>query len=146
MDSQPVEQVPAWGAVLKVSASTGELQQWLVDLKGETVSKIPSAHEDGDRLFFGNLAGDYVSFIQLSDLPPDMEGATAADGTEPLGDRTPGPVDAGQAADGDFLADEEGTGGPAHPSAVEGPVAAAAAAAVTQRDDPAAEEQHHQEL
>jgi hypothetical protein len=31
--------------------------QWLVDLKGDTASKIPSAHEEGGRLYFGNLAG-----------------------------------------------------------------------------------------
>jgi hypothetical protein len=32
--------------------------QWLVDLEGKTVSKIPSAHEEGSRLYFGNLAGE----------------------------------------------------------------------------------------
>lgn len=63
-------QVPSWGAVLKVS-DAGVLQQWLVDLKGDTASKIPSAHEAGGRLYFGNLAGDYVSYINLADLPPD---------------------------------------------------------------------------
>ncbi|KAF6258203.1 strictosidine synthase [Scenedesmus sp. NREL 46B-D3] len=47
---------PAWGAVLKVS-DKGQLLQWLVDLNGETASKIPSAHEEGGRLYFGNLAG-----------------------------------------------------------------------------------------
>lgn len=63
-------QLPTWGAVLKVSES-GQLLQWLVDLKGETVSKISSAHEHGDRLYLGNLAGDYVSYVNLADLPPD---------------------------------------------------------------------------
>jgi hypothetical protein len=60
--------------VLKVSES-GQLLQWLVDLKGESVSRISSAHEHGDRLYLGNLAGDYVSYVNLADLPPD--GATA---------------------------------------------------------------------
>jgi hypothetical protein len=32
--------------------------QWLVDLNGETASKVPSAHEEGGRLYFGNLAGE----------------------------------------------------------------------------------------
>eukprot|EP00878_Enallax_costatus_P028517 GHUV01030808.1.p1 GENE.GHUV01030808.1~~GHUV01030808.1.p1 ORF type:complete len:341 (+),score=29.56 GHUV01030808.1:466-1488(+) len=63
-------QVPTWGAVLKVTES-GQLLQWLVDLKGETASKIPSAHEEDGRLYFGNLAGDYVSYVNLADLPPD---------------------------------------------------------------------------
>lgn len=67
-------QLPTWGAVLKVSES-GQLLQWLVDLKGESVSRISSAHEHGDRLYLGNLAGDYVSYVNLADLPPD--GATA---------------------------------------------------------------------
>jgi hypothetical protein len=31
--------------------------QWLVDLEGKTAAKIPSAHEEGSRLYFGNLAG-----------------------------------------------------------------------------------------
>lgn len=63
-------QLPTWGAVLKVSES-GELLQWLVDLKGELVSKISSAHEYADRLYLGNLAGDYVSYVDLTELPPD---------------------------------------------------------------------------
>ncbi|KAF8055598.1 SYP52 [Scenedesmus sp. PABB004] len=63
-------QVPSWGAVLKVTAD-GRVLQWLVDLKGESVAKIPSAHEAGGRLFFGNLAGRYVSYIDLDTLPPD---------------------------------------------------------------------------
>jgi hypothetical protein len=32
--------------------------QWLVDLEGKTAAKIPSAHEEGSRLYFGNLAGE----------------------------------------------------------------------------------------
>lgn len=63
-------QVPTWGAVLKVSEQ-GKLLQWLADLKGETASKVPSAHEAGGRLYFGNLGGEYVSYINLADLPPD---------------------------------------------------------------------------
>jgi hypothetical protein len=63
-------QLPVWGAVLKVS-ETGQLLQWLVDLKGETVSRVSSAHEHGGRLYLGNLAGDYVSYVDVVDLPPD---------------------------------------------------------------------------
>lgn len=63
-------QVPMWGAVLKVSES-GQLLQWLVDLKGEVVSKVSSAHEHGNRLYLGNLAGEYVSYVDLASLPPD---------------------------------------------------------------------------
>lgn len=62
--------MPLWGAVLKVGED-GSLLQWLVDEKGSSAAKIPSAHEEGDRLYFGNLAGDYVSYIELSSLPAD---------------------------------------------------------------------------
>ncbi|WIA20276.1 hypothetical protein OEZ85_006109 [Tetradesmus obliquus] len=69
---------PSFGAVLKVS-DKGQLLQWLVDPEGKTASKVPSAHEEGGRLYFGNLAGDYVSYINLADLPPD--GAEVNDAT-----------------------------------------------------------------
>ncbi|WIA20274.1 hypothetical protein OEZ85_006107 [Tetradesmus obliquus] len=59
-------QVPTWGAVLKVSEQ-GKLLQWLADLKGETASKVPSAHEAGGRLYFGNLGGEYEDRETLRD-------------------------------------------------------------------------------
>ena len=41
---------------------------FLLDREGKSASKIPSAHEEHGRLYFGNLATDYVSYIKLSDL------------------------------------------------------------------------------
>lgn len=43
-----------------------EVEGWLLDPKGEALSSTSAVTEDagnGDRLFFGNLAGGYVSFV-----------------------------------------------------------------------------------
>jgi hypothetical protein len=46
----------------------GEGLMFLLDKEGKSASKIPSAHEEHGRLYFGNLATDYVSYVKLSDL------------------------------------------------------------------------------
>eukprot|EP00965_Chrysotila_dentata_P143896 4753541-Pleurochrysis_carterae.AAC.1 len=48
-----------WGAVVKVSPS-GEVLDALYDLDGEVVSSISNVVEHEGKLFFGNLAGNYV--------------------------------------------------------------------------------------
>lgn len=42
----------------------GRALQALYDSDGTHVQRISAVTEAGDRLYFGNLAGDYVSFIQ----------------------------------------------------------------------------------
>ncbi|CAL5229353.1 g12664 [Coccomyxa viridis] len=55
--------VPEWGAVVEVHPD-GRALQALYDSDGTHVQRISAVTEAGDRLYFGNLAGDYVSFIQ----------------------------------------------------------------------------------
>lgn len=52
-----------WGAVVEVSAE-GEALQALYDSEGLHVRSVSAVTESGSRLFFGNLAGDYVSYIE----------------------------------------------------------------------------------
>lgn len=47
----------------------GHVLQALYDPDGSHVKRISAVTEAGDRLYFGNLAGDYVSFIQK---PPSV--------------------------------------------------------------------------
>lgn len=42
----------------------GHALQALYDPDGSHVQRISAVTEAGDRLYFGNLAGDYVSFIK----------------------------------------------------------------------------------
>ncbi|KAF8061129.1 Apmap [Scenedesmus sp. PABB004] len=56
-----------WGAVAKVDGGSGRVLDWLMDPDGTHVSTVSAALEHGGRLFLGNLAGDYVSYV---DLPP----------------------------------------------------------------------------
>ncbi|CAK0787144.1 hypothetical protein CVIRNUC_010360 [Coccomyxa viridis] len=56
-------EVPEWGAVVEVQ-SDGKVLQALYDPDGSHVQRISAVTEVGDRLYFGNLAGDYVSFIK----------------------------------------------------------------------------------
>ncbi len=44
--------------------SDGKVLQALYDPDGSHVQRISAVTEVGDRLYFGNLAGDYVSFIK----------------------------------------------------------------------------------
>lgn len=55
---------PPVGLVLKVSAS-GQVVAALGDPDGGHVSHVSSATERGKQLFLGNLAGDYVSVVDL---------------------------------------------------------------------------------
>ena len=44
--------------------SDGKVLQALYDPDGSHVQRISAVTEVGDRLYFGNLAGDYVSFVK----------------------------------------------------------------------------------
>lgn len=50
-------------ALLCQVSPEGQVVQWLMDPDGSVVSTISSVTEDKDRLYFGNVAGNYVSFL-----------------------------------------------------------------------------------
>jgi len=56
--------VKKWGCVLKVSPE-GEVLEALFDPEGEHISSVSAVTEHNGTLFFGNLAGDYVSMLRL---------------------------------------------------------------------------------
>eukprot|EP00877_Chromochloris_zofingiensis_P013931 jgi/Chrzof1/8792/Cz03g24210.t1 len=66
----------SWGAVVKISLD-GQVVDFLLDITGEHVSKISSAHEHDGRLYLGNLVTDYVSFLDLRELKKSRSNATA---------------------------------------------------------------------
>lgn len=49
--------------------SEGRVMRALMDPDGSHVSSVSAVTQVGDRLFLGNLAGDYVSYIDLDTLP-----------------------------------------------------------------------------
>ncbi len=53
----------------------GHALQALYDSDGTHVQRISAVTEAGDRLYFGNLAGNYVSFIQK---PPSVDSCSQA--------------------------------------------------------------------
>ena len=53
-----------WGAVLKID-ETGAPADALFDADGALVSSVSAVVQHGDRLFLGNLNGDFVSVIDL---------------------------------------------------------------------------------
>ena len=57
--------IKRWGAALKLNAA-GHPVRTLYDLDGSRVSTVSAITEHGGRLFFGNLGGDYVSFLDLA--------------------------------------------------------------------------------
>ena len=59
--------VKTWGCVVKVSAS-GDVEGTLMDSKGAQVSSVSAVTEFEGKLFLGNLMGDYVSVLSLSDV------------------------------------------------------------------------------
>jgi hypothetical protein len=65
-----------FAADLQVSPE-GQPLLFLLDEQGETVSKVPSAHEQHGRLYFGNLATDFVSYIELDQLDSFKRGGGA---------------------------------------------------------------------
>jgi len=54
-----------WGAIVKLTAD-GEPSHALYDLDGSHVSSISAVTQHQERLFLGNLGGDYVSYIDLT--------------------------------------------------------------------------------
>jgi hypothetical protein len=58
--------VKPWGAALRLRAADGEAETLLLDPAGERVSSVSAVTESEDGLlFFGNLMGDYVSYVDL---------------------------------------------------------------------------------
>jgi len=58
--------VKPWGAALRLRAADGAAEALLLDPDGERVSSVSAVTESaGGRLFFGNLMGDYVSYVDL---------------------------------------------------------------------------------
>lgn len=51
---------------LQVSGETGAVLDWLMDPTGKHVSSVSAALEHDGKLFLGNLAGDYVSYVDLT--------------------------------------------------------------------------------
>eukprot|EP01060_Flectonema_neradi_P012286 TRINITY_DN19157_c0_g1_i1.p1 TRINITY_DN19157_c0_g1~~TRINITY_DN19157_c0_g1_i1.p1 ORF type:complete len:408 (+),score=65.71 TRINITY_DN19157_c0_g1_i1:72-1226(+) len=59
--------VKSHGLVVKVDASTSDILLVLMDPTGEKVASVSSAVEYKDRLFVGNLNGDYISYVDLKE-------------------------------------------------------------------------------
>ena len=53
--------------LLQVS-SEGKVLQWLMDPDGSNINSISSVAEHKRRLYFGNVAGDYISILDKSDI------------------------------------------------------------------------------
>ena len=60
----PVYDACATGMVVKISPS-GEVLSSLMDRHGETVFTVSAVTEFGGKLWLGNLAGDFVSVVDL---------------------------------------------------------------------------------
>ncbi|KAG2446511.1 hypothetical protein HYH02_008502 [Chlamydomonas schloesseri] len=60
--------IPRWGAALKVSP-TGQPLQLLMDPDGSHIAFVSSVTEAAGRLYFGNVRLNYVSYIDLKDVP-----------------------------------------------------------------------------
>ena len=58
--------VKKFGCVAKVSAE-GAREALLMDGKGSHVSSIASAHQQGRKLYLGNLMGAGVAMLQLEE-------------------------------------------------------------------------------
>jgi hypothetical protein len=48
------------GCVLKVAVSSSQVQEVLLDPRGDIVSTISAVTETADELFFGNLGGESI--------------------------------------------------------------------------------------
>lgn len=53
-----------WGLVMKLDGH-GAVVDCLVDAGGQRVAGVSSVTQHGRRLFFGNLQGDYVSYLDV---------------------------------------------------------------------------------
>jgi hypothetical protein len=59
----PKSIIKKWGCVIKISPA-GEILQVLLDPDGDTVSSISATTEIDGLLLFGNLGGNFVSFLE----------------------------------------------------------------------------------
>ena len=50
----------------------GKVLQWLMDPNGSVVNTISSVTEHGGKMYFGNVAGDYVSHLDKRNIPSEM--------------------------------------------------------------------------
>jgi glutaredoxin 3 len=50
---------------MKVSGESGAVLDWMMDPTGTHISSVSAALEHDGKLFLGNLAGDYVSYVDL---------------------------------------------------------------------------------
>jgi len=99
-----------WGGALRLRASDGKPEALLLDPAGERVSSVSSVTESPDGLlFFGNLEGDSVSYVDLrpagrpidySRLPGSSKRAAAASGPSRAGQQQPAPSRRGGQASG----------------------------------------------
>lgn len=55
--------------MLRQVSSEGKVLQWLMDPDGSTINSISSVTEHKGRLYFGNVAGDYISILDKRNLP-----------------------------------------------------------------------------
>eukprot|EP00882_Tetradesmus_deserticola_P026483 GHRQ01029226.1.p2 GENE.GHRQ01029226.1~~GHRQ01029226.1.p2 ORF type:complete len:114 (+),score=23.56 GHRQ01029226.1:233-574(+) len=68
-------QVHEWGAVVKVSPD-GDVLEFLEDPQRTKFAEFPSsyrissAHEHAGRLWLGALVANFVSYVDLNNLPP----------------------------------------------------------------------------
>eukprot|EP00884_Botryococcus_braunii_P013676 jgi/Botrbrau1/22309/Bobra.0138s0060.2 len=60
--------IPSMGLAFQISPD-GEILQVLMDPDGSHVSSVSGVTQSGKRLFLGNLGGDYVSYLDMDDLP-----------------------------------------------------------------------------
>ena len=63
VEMQPLRTVLIVGMLVQVHPD-GHALQALYDSDGSHINRISAVTEAGNRLYFGNLAGDYVSFIE----------------------------------------------------------------------------------
>ena len=49
--------------------------RFVADVDGSHITTLSAVTETPEGLFFGNLGGDYVSFLSSSHLPPPHAGA-----------------------------------------------------------------------
>lgn len=62
--------------MLQISAA-GEVQEFLMDPTGETVSMVPSVVQKGSRLYMGQLAHSYITYLDLpEENVPEVDGAS----------------------------------------------------------------------
>jgi hypothetical protein len=71
--------------VLQVSGDDGSVLDFLMDPTGSHVSHVSAVLEHDGKLFLGNLAGNYVSYVHLAGTSQELAGN--ADGSSGSGQR-----------------------------------------------------------